>query len=216
MKKRLSKKIIPLLIGAVWVLAALSSCDYWISNEIEVENNTGSTVTFSIYYNDGSLLGPSPAIGPGGSYTFHVSYYDSDKYGAITIIAHTFPVVTHQWESKGNITENDWVILVDFDGESQGLKSDQEKGRREEKENRIAATDCVIALSYFDLAAITAGLGCCWAGLLMMAAASYPPMIEELALPENLALKGALMVGYPKYRYTRIPARKPANIVYRK
>ncbi|MBN1176753.1 MAG: nitroreductase family protein [Dehalococcoidales bacterium] len=33
-----------------------------------------------------------------------------------------------------------------------------------EKDNPIAATDCVIALSYFDLAAKAAGLGCYWNG----------------------------------------------------
>jgi hypothetical protein len=26
---------------------------------------------------------------------------------------------------------------------------------------------------------------------------------------------GAIMVGYPKYRYHRIPPRKPARIIYR-
>jgi nitroreductase/Pyruvate/2-oxoacid:ferredoxin oxidoreductase delta subunit len=83
------------------------------------------------------------------------------------------------------------------------------------KNNPIAAVDCIIALSYFDLAAKTAGLGCCWAGFLMAAAASYPDMIEALALPEGFAPHGALMVGYPQYRYSRIPARKPANIIYR-
>jgi nitroreductase/NAD-dependent dihydropyrimidine dehydrogenase PreA subunit len=85
-----------------------------------------------------------------------------------------------------------------------------------EKPNLIAPTDCVIALSYFDLVAKSAGLGCCWAGFFMMAAASYPPMVEVLALPEGFAPYGALMVGYPKYKYTRIPARKPADIIYRK
>ena len=83
-----------------------------------------------------------------------------------------------------------------------------------QKENRIAATDCVIALSYFDLVANTAGLGCCWAGFLMMAAATYPPMINELKLPHELAPHGAMLVGYPAYPYVRIPARKPAKIIF--
>jgi len=84
-----------------------------------------------------------------------------------------------------------------------------------QKNNMISVTDCVIALSYFDLAAKSAGLGCCWAGFMMMASATYPDMIKALALPEGFAPNGALMVGYPKYKYARIPARKPADIVYR-
>ena len=84
-----------------------------------------------------------------------------------------------------------------------------------EKDNRIAATDCAIALGYFDLAAKSAGLGCCWAGFFYMSAGSYPPMMEAIALPEGFAPYGALMVGYPKYRYTRIPARRPARLIYR-
>ncbi len=84
-----------------------------------------------------------------------------------------------------------------------------------EKGNPIAATDCVIALSYFDLLAKSAGLGCCWGGFMMAAAASYPDMIKALALPEGFVTHGALMVGYPKYKYQRIPGRKPASIIYR-
>ena len=80
----------------------------------------------------------------------------------------------------------------------------------------MSATDCAIALSYFDLAAKTAGLGCCWAGFFYMSAGSYPDMIKAVALPEGFMPYGALMVGYPKYKYTRIPARKPARIIYRK
>jgi len=84
-----------------------------------------------------------------------------------------------------------------------------------EKNNLVAATDCAIALAYFDLAANTAGLGCCWAGFFYMAAGSYPPMMEAIDLPEGFTPYGALMVGYPKYQYKRIPARKPARIIYR-
>jgi nitroreductase/Pyruvate/2-oxoacid:ferredoxin oxidoreductase delta subunit len=84
------------------------------------------------------------------------------------------------------------------------------------KNNPMCATDCAIALSYFDLAAQSAGLGCCWAGFFYMSAGSYPPMIEALALPEGTMPYGALMVGYPVYKYQRIPGRKKADIVYRK
>jgi nitroreductase/Pyruvate/2-oxoacid:ferredoxin oxidoreductase delta subunit len=83
------------------------------------------------------------------------------------------------------------------------------------KNNSMHATDCAIALGYFDLAAKSAGLGCCWAGFFYMAAGSYPPMMEAIGLPEGFTPYGALMVGYPEYKYHRIPARKPASIIYR-
>jgi len=85
-----------------------------------------------------------------------------------------------------------------------------------DKNNPMCATDCTIALSYFDLAAQSAGLGACWAGFFYIAGQSYPPMIEALALPENCTPYGALMVGYPDVKYSRIPARKPADVIYRK
>jgi nitroreductase/NAD-dependent dihydropyrimidine dehydrogenase PreA subunit len=85
-----------------------------------------------------------------------------------------------------------------------------------EKDNPIAATDCAIALGYFDLAANSLGLGCCWAGFFYFAAGSFPAMIEAVALPEGMTCYGALMLGYPKYKYQRIPARKPARITYRR
>jgi nitroreductase/Pyruvate/2-oxoacid:ferredoxin oxidoreductase delta subunit len=84
-----------------------------------------------------------------------------------------------------------------------------------EKNNPIAAIDGVIAMSYFDLAAKAAGLGCCWDGYFQMAAQSFPPMVKAVALPKGHRIYGTLMVGYPKYSYTRVPARKPARIIYR-
>lgn len=84
-----------------------------------------------------------------------------------------------------------------------------------EKNNPMCATDCAIALGYFDLAAKSAGLACCWDGFFYMPAGSYPPMVEAIALPDGFAPYGALMVGYPKYNYVRIPARKPSRIIYR-
>ena len=84
-----------------------------------------------------------------------------------------------------------------------------------EKNAPSAATDCAIALGYFDLAADSLGLGCCWAGFFNFAVNSFPAMVEAVALPEGLAPYGALMVGYPEYKYQRIPSRKAARIIYR-
>jgi nitroreductase len=77
-----------------------------------------------------------------------------------------------------------------------------------------AATDSAIALSYLDLAAKSKGLGCCWAGFVMVAAASFPPIKELIALPSDNAALGCMMLGYPKYNYQRIPLRKTPKITW--
>lgn len=83
------------------------------------------------------------------------------------------------------------------------------------KDDPIAQTSSTIALSYLELAATSMGLGCCWAGFFNAAAATFPPMIEALRLPEDHKCTGAMMVGYPKFRYHRLPLRKPPQITWR-
>ncbi len=83
-----------------------------------------------------------------------------------------------------------------------------------EKKNPIAPTDCAIASSYFDLAAQSLGLGCYWNAYFYICAQSFPPMIEAIALPEGFMPYAALGMGYPRFKYRRIPPRKPARIMY--
>lgn len=76
--------------------------------------------------------------------------------------------------------------------------------------------DCVIALTLFELAAQTMGLGSCWAGILMSAAsAPYQPLLDALALPEGQRVYGAMMFGHPRFPYFRIPPRKPVAVTWR-
>lgn len=81
----------------------------------------------------------------------------------------------------------------------------------------IAASQssCTIALTYLELAAFSKGLGACWAGFFHRAATLYPPIMQALNLPEGHQVFGAMMVGHPKYRYYRIPQRKPAAVTWR-
>jgi nitroreductase/NAD-dependent dihydropyrimidine dehydrogenase PreA subunit len=81
--------------------------------------------------------------------------------------------------------------------------------------NPMAQVNSSIALTFLDLAAPTVGLGACWAGFFMMAAAQVPQLQEILVLPEGNACCGALMIGYPKYAYHRLPTRKEAVICWR-
>jgi nitroreductase/NAD-dependent dihydropyrimidine dehydrogenase PreA subunit len=82
------------------------------------------------------------------------------------------------------------------------------------KDYMMAQTDSVIALTFLDLAAPSFGLGSCWAGIFMMAASQWPPLQQALALPEGHACFGAMMLGYPKYKYQRLPLRKKAHITW--
>jgi len=84
-----------------------------------------------------------------------------------------------------------------------------------DKSNMMAQTACVIALTYLELTAPAFGLGACWAGYFNAAAASWPPLKSALSLPENHAGYGAMMVGYPRFAYHRLPARKEADISWR-
>ena len=83
------------------------------------------------------------------------------------------------------------------------------------KDNGIMAYDGPIALAYFDLAAISLGLGCFWNGFFQDAATNFPPIKDAIALPEDYQIFGSLVVGYPKYKYHRIPMRNQARITWR-
>ena len=76
-------------------------------------------------------------------------------------------------------------------------------------------TDAAIAMGYLDLAALPFGLGGCWAGLFSMAANAWKPLAECLDLPKGHQLHGALMIGYPKFRFPRMPTRKLPEIKWR-
>jgi nitroreductase/NAD-dependent dihydropyrimidine dehydrogenase PreA subunit len=84
-----------------------------------------------------------------------------------------------------------------------------------EQENPRAQTTCTITLTYLELAATGLGLGCCWAGYFMKAAEEYLPLLQALALPEGHRCYGAMMVGYPKYKYHRLPLRNEPEITWR-
>lgn len=79
----------------------------------------------------------------------------------------------------------------------------------------LGVVDGTIALSYLEAAAPAFGLGACWAGLLMMAAPHWPPLQAALALPDGHALQGAMMLGVPRYRYHRLPARRATAVDWR-
>ena len=70
------------------------------------------------------------------------------------------------------------------------------------------AEDCSLAAAYLELAAYAHGVGACWAGFLMEVAEGCCAIREILGIPEGHGVYAALMLGYPKYRYKRIPKRR--------
>ncbi len=83
------------------------------------------------------------------------------------------------------------------------------------KDYPFGLTDCVIALTTFELAASAAGLGTCWAGFFSMAANNWPPLPAGLDLPAGRIHFSALMLGYPKHGYARQPLRNEAQVIWR-
>lgn len=83
------------------------------------------------------------------------------------------------------------------------------------KDDRTAPVACTIALAYFELAAVPLGLGACWAGYFNTAANLWPPLQAALSLPDGHISYGAMMVGYSKYSYRRLPFRNDPKVTWR-
>ena len=75
--------------------------------------------------------------------------------------------------------------------------------------------DGIIALTYLELAAYSLGLGACWAHFFGLAATAHLPMREALKLPDGHRCLGAMMIGYPKHKLSRIPLRNEPRIIWR-
>jgi len=83
------------------------------------------------------------------------------------------------------------------------------------RDDSTALSACTIALTHFELIAKAHGLGPTWAGFFNAAAGMYPPMQQALALPDGHQALGAMLLGWPKYDYKRIPPREPARITWK-
>ncbi|RJQ59929.1 MAG: 4Fe-4S dicluster domain-containing protein [Desulfobacteraceae bacterium] len=83
------------------------------------------------------------------------------------------------------------------------------------KEEDTAPTACAIALAYLELAAFSLNIGACWAGYFNAAINQWPPLLDALALPEGHTTFGAMMIGFSRYSYHRLPLRNDARILWR-
>lgn len=76
----------------------------------------------------------------------------------------------------------------------------------------IGAKDAVIAASHLELLLPSFGLGGCWAGYLMTALTYSPETKKLIGLDDTYSVHAALMLGYPKYKYHKVPARNAARV----
>jgi len=83
------------------------------------------------------------------------------------------------------------------------------------KQDANGMVDVTLALSYLELAAISPGLGTCWAGLVQGAILSSPQLKKEMGIPEDHRHHYPMMLGYPKPKYFRLPERKAPKISWR-
>jgi nitroreductase/NAD-dependent dihydropyrimidine dehydrogenase PreA subunit len=79
--------------------------------------------------------------------------------------------------------------------------------------NFMAHANCSIAARNMEIMAKTMGLGTCWVGFLSVAAHLAKKKIERfLEIPDDHSIYGAMMVGYPKHEYRKIPPRKERQV----
>ncbi len=81
------------------------------------------------------------------------------------------------------------------------------------KDFKNGRENTILSFSYLELFANTLGLGSAWAGLFEMCAFSnYRPLLDLLNIPESKSITGAVMIGYPKYRFKRLVDRNPLDV----
>lgn len=76
----------------------------------------------------------------------------------------------------------------------------------------LGAIDTVIATSQMELMLPSFGLGGCWAGFVMMAMNYSAEVRKVVELDDSQAIHSALIIGYPKYRFSKIPPRKDVDV----
>lgn len=72
--------------------------------------------------------------------------------------------------------------------------------------------DISLAFSYLELMAPSLGLGTCWAGLVYSALVNDPRVKDLLGLPEDTGHFYSMLLGYPKFKYQRLPPRRSPRI----
>jgi nitroreductase/NAD-dependent dihydropyrimidine dehydrogenase PreA subunit len=83
------------------------------------------------------------------------------------------------------------------------------------KDFKNGRENTISQLTYAELYATTIGLGSCWAGLFEFCAFSnYSPLLSLFNISEDRVITGAVMVGYPKYKYKKLVDRNPLDVTF--
>jgi nitroreductase len=83
------------------------------------------------------------------------------------------------------------------------------------KDFKNGVKNTISAFSYLELFATSIGLGSCWAGLFEMCAFSnHDPLLKLFNIPGDKVITGAVMVGYPKYKYKKIVDRNSLDVKF--
>lgn len=81
------------------------------------------------------------------------------------------------------------------------------------KDLKNGRQNTISQFTYMELFATSLGLGSCWAGLFEMCAfAEYVPLLDLINIPQDTIITGAVMVGYPKYKFQRLVNRNPLEV----
>ncbi len=83
------------------------------------------------------------------------------------------------------------------------------------QEDKTAPQACTIAAAFLDLAAVSHGLGTCWAGYVILAVNMVPELKKAAGIPRQCDCFAAMLLGRPQVRFRRIPTRNRARIVWR-
>lgn len=76
-------------------------------------------------------------------------------------------------------------------------------------------TEAIIALTHFDIAAPSFGIGTCWAGFVKMAADNYTPLKDFLSIPKGRKAACPILFGYSNFKITSIPRRNPMDVTWK-
>jgi nitroreductase len=78
----------------------------------------------------------------------------------------------------------------------------------------FAGVSANLALQNAALAAETLGLGCFYAGFVVIASEREGRIAELLSLPKTHKIYGALAMGYPRLTFKQWPERQPARVTW--
>jgi nitroreductase/NAD-dependent dihydropyrimidine dehydrogenase PreA subunit len=78
----------------------------------------------------------------------------------------------------------------------------------------FAGTNANIALHNAALAAESLGLGCYYAGFLVIVSERDDSIARLVGLPETHQIYGALAMGYPRLKFNKWPERNPAKVTW--